>query len=142
MTFVPLPLARELLTDDPFWRYTSACLAGEGIAHLRVWATSNGHLAILSETGVGATITNSANEIWAAVGAAYGADGLIVLEHWPAGDGIDTEEHLDQMMMADDGRPSWRRIWPTPATNPHHGELEAWMRTYGHDLLAASGRGR
>ncbi len=35
-----LPPLGELVTDDPFWRYPSAALPGEGVAHLRVWLTT------------------------------------------------------------------------------------------------------
>lgn len=138
---VPLPAPRGLVTNDPFWRYPSQAGAGEGIAHLRVWRTGHGHLAIVSEVGLGASITNSAEHIYAALAATYGARGLIVLEHWPADQDLADEEHLDQVQIADDGTPYWRRIWPTPPTNPHHRSLDSWMWLYGHDLLNTSSTG-
>ncbi|MGW0633776.1 hypothetical protein [Streptomyces sp. NPDC002758] len=129
----------NLITDDPAWNYRSGCAAGGGMAHLRVWADSTspvrGHLAIVTETGLGATITNSAGEIWAELAQRYPGP-LVVIEHWVDEVGEDGDR-LDQVAIA--GRqPTWRRVWPTPATNPHHAALEEWMEACGHKLLAAA----
>jgi hypothetical protein len=35
-----LPPLGALVADDPFWRYPTAGLAREGVAHLRVWLTA------------------------------------------------------------------------------------------------------
>ena len=70
-----LPPLGELVADDPFWRYPSAAMAGEGVAHLRVWLTTGpepGHLAVVTETGLTASVTESAGHIWAALAAGTG----------------------------------------------------------------------
>jgi hypothetical protein len=62
-----LPPLGELIADEPFWRYPSATTAEEGVAHLRVWLTTGaepGHLAVVTETGLGASVTESAGHIW------------------------------------------------------------------------------
>jgi hypothetical protein len=52
-------------------------------------------LCIVSETGLGASITNSIEDIWAALAADYGRGGTVALEHWPASSsGGDLDEHL------------------------------------------------
>jgi hypothetical protein len=140
--FLPLPVPGSLICDEPFWRYPSGCIAGEGVAHLRVWGVADGmpgwaggvRLVLLSETGLGASITNSIEEIHAVLTAQYGRR-LVLLEHWPAEAGTDTGEHLDQVIVVD-GAPHWRRIWPTPPTNPRHPEFTAWMDAHGHRALA------
>lgn len=57
----PVPDAKEaLLCDERAWPYRSACAAGGGIVHLRVWkAGDGGHVAIATETGLGTSTTNS-----------------------------------------------------------------------------------
>jgi hypothetical protein len=85
-------------------------------------------LAIVSQTDLGASITNAAEDIHAALSGEFGAE-LVVLEHCPAGSGAPAEEHLDQVAL--DGQvPRWRRIWPTP-----HDTYESWMREHGDFLL-------
>ena len=91
--FLPLPPISDaqtaLVRDDPAWPYRSACAAGGGIAHLRVWqAGDDGYVAIVTETGLGASTTNSAAEIWAELTIRFPGR-LVLLEHWPAGDGDD-----------------------------------------------------
>ncbi len=147
VVFPDLPIPGELVADHQQWRYPSQCIAGYGIARLRVWdsqqamtsATIPQWLAIVTETGQGASITNSAESIQQELTTLYGV-GVILLEHWPA-DQDGTEEHLDQVAVAGpwDSWPQpvrWRRVWPTPPSNPDHHGLQAWMDVYGHDLLA------
>ncbi|MEU5193580.1 hypothetical protein AB0G86_05880 [Streptomyces scabiei] len=138
--FLPLPpvpdASAALVRDDPAWSFRSACAAGGGIAHLRVWKTEDeGHVAIVTETGLGASTTNSAGEIWMELVACYPGP-LVLFEHWPAGDCGD-HDRLDQVAM-EGRRPIWRRIWPTAPANPDHDVCTAWMQAYGHDLLAVS----
>jgi hypothetical protein len=128
-----LPLLAEMVADDPWWRYPSRCAAGDGIAHLRVWQLEgrDGHLAVVTETGLGASITNSAAEICAELARIYPGP-LTVIEHWPAGEAYPVDdEHLD-LVCVHDGSPQWQRIWPTPPANPDHDALTAWMRACGH----------
>jgi hypothetical protein len=84
-SFPSLPPIGELELDDPFWRYPSGAGAGEGVARLRVWAASGGtgHLAVVTELGLGASITNSIEDIWDDLRARWHGD-LTLLEHYPA----------------------------------------------------------
>jgi hypothetical protein len=70
-----LPPLGALVADDPSWRYPAGGLAREGVAHLRVWLTAGpepGHLAVVTETGLAASVTESAGHIWAALARRYG----------------------------------------------------------------------
>ncbi|MBV9208846.1 MAG: hypothetical protein JO037_26335, partial [Actinobacteria bacterium] len=61
-----LPPLGELVADDPFWKYPAGGVIREGVAHLRVWATVGPeprHLAIVTETGLAACVTESAAHI-------------------------------------------------------------------------------
>jgi hypothetical protein len=62
-----LPPLGELISDVPFWRYRIGT-AGEGVAHLRVWLTAAaepGRLAVVTESGTEAPVTESTGHIWA-----------------------------------------------------------------------------
>ena len=81
-----LPLVGELIADDPCWRYRFGAMAGEGVAHLRVWRTAGaepGHVAVATETGSAASVTESAGPIWAELARRYGPS-LVLLEHYLA----------------------------------------------------------
>jgi hypothetical protein len=57
-----LPPLGELVADEPSWRYPSATTAGEGAVHLHAWLTTvaePGHLAVVTETGSGASVTSA-----------------------------------------------------------------------------------
>jgi len=57
-----LPPMGELIADEPFWQYRTGT-AGEGVTHLRVRLTAGpepGHLAVVTETGAVAEVTESA----------------------------------------------------------------------------------
>ena len=138
--FPPLPSwsGSWWVEDIPDWRYRSSCAAGFGTAHLRAFGDLGTDLVIVSERGIGASVTNSAEHIWAALADAFGngnGDVPVVLEHWPPGEGVTEVEHLDQLLVID-GTPRWRRIWPVPDTNPNHAENAAWMQAIGHALIA------
>lgn len=60
----------------------------------------------------------------------------MLLEHYPAVEYADREEHLDLVRIGADGQPHWTRVWPTPVDNPRHAELEAWKAAYGHQILS------
>ncbi|MBF6333587.1 hypothetical protein [Nocardia transvalensis] len=144
-TFPPLPSRNEnwWIEDIPNWRYPSACAAGFGIAHLRAFGDVGADLVIVSERGIGASVTNSAEYIWAAVAEDFGdrnGDVPVLLEHWPAGAGATEEEHLDQVVVVD-GVPRWRPIWPVPETNPNHGDNAAWMQAVGRGAIAGLASG-
>lgn len=137
--FLPLPyvLAPHILVaDEPSWAYPSSCAGGGGLALLRVWRTAdNGHLAIVTESGVGVTITNSAEEITAKLSGRFTGP-LVVLEHWRAGDGAD-HERLDQVFAPAGHSPRWRPVWPIPPTNPNHQAHRDWMHAFGAAMLTA-----
>ena len=132
-----LPPLGELVVDDPFWRYPAG-LAGEGVAHLRVWLTAGpepGYLAVVTETGGAASVTESAGRIWAVLARRLGPS-FVLLEHHPApevGEGVET---LDLVRVGTDSSPHWTRAWPTPEENPRHAGLELWMAAYGHQIVS------
>ena len=106
-----LPPLDELIADDPFWRHPTGTPAREGIAHLRVWTTVTtppGHLAVVTETGLAASVTTAAGSIWAELARRYGPS-LVLLEHDLApevGEGMET---LDLVRIGTDGSPHWSR---------------------------------
>jgi hypothetical protein len=133
-----LPPLGELIADNPFWRYPTAAMAGEGVARLRVWTTATtppGRLAVVTETGLSGTVSESAGQIWAELVGSYGSS-LVFLEHSPAPETGEGEETLDLVRVGVDGSPRWTRIWPTPEDNPRHAGLELWMATYGHQIVS------
>ncbi|WP_217231393.1 hypothetical protein [Streptomyces anulatus] len=140
--FPPLPSIpnpHQLVTYDPAWVYTSACAGGGGMALLRVWRTADGgRLAIVTENGIAVSITNAAEEISAALTARCTGP-LVVLEHYPAGDGA-PHDRLDQVLAVPGSTPRWRPVWPTSSANPDYATNRAWMDTYGTTLLAAPTR--
>ena len=115
-----LPPLGELVADEPSWRYPSAATAEAGAAHLRVWLTTGpepGHLAVVTETGPGTSVTRSAGRIRAALARRYGPS-VVLLEHYLApefGEGMGT---LDLVRVGANGSPHWSRVWPTPRTIP------------------------
>jgi hypothetical protein len=133
-----LPPLGELIADEPFWQYPASLTAGTGVAHLRVWLTRHpepGHLAVVTETGSAAQVTQSAGQIRAQLGRRYGPS-LVLLEHClvpEAGEGTET---LDLVRTGADGSPHWLRIWPSPQDNPRHAGLEEWMAAYGQQIVS------
>jgi hypothetical protein len=132
-----LPPLGALVADEPFWRYPAAGVAREGIAHLRIWLTATtppGHLAVVTETGLAASVTESAGHIRAALARRYGSS-LVLLEHYLAPELSEDMETLDLVRIGTDGSPHWSRVWPTPQDNPRHAGLELWMAAYGHQII-------
>lgn len=140
-----LPPLGVLIADDPWWRYPSPfCAAGDGIAHLRVWDTpAGGHVAVVTEAGLGASVTNSAEGIIGALQARYGHP-LTLLEHWPDGETITWPvgaptvlgEHIDQVHTGL-FRPRWRRVWPVHPDNPDYDALAAWFGEHGRRVAGS-----
>jgi len=132
-----LPPLGELIADDPFWRYPTG-LAREGVAHLRVWRTATvpaGYLAVVTETGGAASVTESAGRIWAVLAGRFGPS-LVLLEHTPAPEFGEGPETLDLVRIGPDGSPHWSRVWPTQEDNPRHAGLEFWMAAHGHQIVS------
>jgi len=137
-----LPPLGELIVDDLFWRYPAGA-AREGVAHLRVWLTAGpepGYLAVVTETGRAASVTESAGRIWAVLAGRFGPSLVLLEHHLPpeAGEGAET---LDLVRIGADGSPHWSRVWPTPEENPRHAELELWMAAYGHHIVSRPASG-
>lgn len=138
----PLPRIGDpcaaLLLEAPAWRYRSGCAAGYGVAVLRLYGAGEATLAVVTETGTGASITNSAEEIWqdlTVLLAELGRDprGLVVVEHWPADQSApDHIEHADQM-TAGPGGARWRHLGPHARPGS---EEAAWWRQTGRALIA------
>jgi hypothetical protein len=128
-----LPPLGKLVADERFWRYPAGTAGREGVAHLRVWTTTTdpaGHLAVVTDTGRGAAVTESAGQIRAGLARRYGPS-LVLLEHDLAPENEEGAETLDLVRIGADGSPHWSRVWPTPQDNPRHGGLELWMASYG-----------
>jgi hypothetical protein len=133
-----LPPLGELIADDPFWRHPAGGPAWEGVAHLRVWTTPTdppGHLAVVTETGSAASVTEFAGHISADLARAYGRP-LVLLEHYPAPEAGEGVETLDLVRIGADGSPHWLRVWPTPQENPRHAGLELWMAIHGYRIVS------
>ena len=131
-----LPPLGELIADEPFWRYPIGT-AGEGVAHLRVWLTAGpepGHLAVVTETGTAARVTESAGNILSALADRYGPS-VVLLEHHLAPELSEGIETLDLVRVGADGSPHWLRVWPSPEENPRHAGLELWMAVHGHQIV-------
>jgi hypothetical protein len=133
-----LPPLGELVADEPFWRYPAGGPGREGVAHLRVWLTAGsepGHLAVVTETGLAASATDSAGHIRAELARRYGPS-LVLLEHNPAPEWAEGMETLDLVRAGADGSPRWSRVWPAAEENTRHAGLELWMTAYGHQIVS------
>jgi hypothetical protein len=133
-----LPPIGDLIADEPFWRYRLGATAAQGVAHLRVWLTAGsepGHLAVVSETGSAASVTESASHIWAALARRYGP-AVVLLAHHPAPEAGEGAETLDLVRIGADGSAHWLRVWPTAEDNPRHAGLELWMAGHGYQIIS------
>src|SRR5262249_18365199 len=113
-------------------------MAGVGVAHLRVWLTAGavpGYLAVVTETGSAAAVTECAGDIRAVLASRYGPC-VVLLEHYPApgtGEGAQT---LNLVRIGAGGSARWLRVWPTSEESPRHGALEHWMAVHGHQIVS------
>jgi len=133
-----LPPLGALIADEAFWRYPIGTTDREGVAHLRVWLTAGrepGHLAVVTETGSAAAVTESAPHIWAALARSYGPF-VVLLEHHRAPETEEGAETLDLVRVGADGSLHWLRVWPTPEENPRHAGLELWMAVHGYQIIS------
>src|SRR5947209_8400372 len=106
-----LPPLGELVADELFWRYPAGGLAREGAARLRVWVTARreaGYLAVVTETGTAASVTESAGRIRSLLARRYGPS-VVLLEHYPAPESGEGAETLDLVRVGADGSPHWTR---------------------------------
>jgi len=135
-----LPPLGELIVGEPFWRYPIGPDDREGVAHLRVWLTAGrepGHLAVVTQPGSAASVTESAGQIWAGLARRYGPS-LVLLEHYPAPETGEGAETLDLVRIGADGSPHWLGVWPTAEDSPRHAGLELWMAVHGHRIVDKS----
>jgi hypothetical protein len=133
-----LPQLAELVADEPFWRYPAAGLDREDVAHLRVWLAIGpepGYLAVVTETGPAASVTESAGHIRAELACRYGP-AVVLLEHHLAPELAEGSETLDLVRFGVDGSPHWSRVWPTPEEHPRHAGLDAWMAAQGYQIVS------
>jgi hypothetical protein len=133
-----LPPLGELAADEPSWRYPAGAPGREGIAHLRAWTTATvppGYLAVVTETGPAAQVTESAGHIRAVLARRYGSS-LVLLEHHLAPEDEDGADTLDLVRVGADGSPHWLRVWPTREENPRHAGLERWMAVHGYQIVS------
>jgi hypothetical protein len=129
-----LPQLGDLVADEPFWRYPAAGPDREEVAQLRVWLATGpepGHLAVVTETGPAACVTESAGHIRAELARRYGP-AVVLLEHHLAPGLTEGAQTLDLVRFGADGSLHWSRIWPTPQGHPHHADLELWMAAHGY----------
>ena len=132
-----LPPIGELIADEPFWRYPLGTIGREGVAHLRVWRTTGGepgHLAVVTETGSAAEVTESAGHIRAVLARRFGSS-LVLLEHYLAPEDEEGAETLDLVRVGEGGSPHWLRVWSTPRENLRQAGLDV---RHPADLLAAA----
>jgi hypothetical protein len=94
-----------------------------------------GHLAVVTETGAAAGVTESAGYIWAELARRYGPS-LVLLEHHLPPEAAEGVETLDLVRIGADGSPHWLRIWPSSEDNPRHARLELWMAVHGHQIVS------
>ena len=99
---------------------------------------SPGYLAVVTETGGAASVTEAAGQIRAELAGRYGPS-LVLLEHNPAPEFGEGAETLDLVRMGADGSAHWTRVWPTPDDNPRHASLELWMGIHGHRIVSRPG---
>jgi hypothetical protein len=133
-----LPPIGNLIADEPFWRYPQGATARQGGANLRVWLTAGpepSHLAVVTQTGSAASVTESAPHVWAALARRYGSS-VVLLEHHPAPETEEGAETLDLVRSGADGSLHWLRVWPTPEDNPRHAGLELWMAVHGYQIVS------
>lgn len=101
-----------------------AGLARDGLP-ARAWLSAGsvpGCLAVVTETGRAASITESAGRIWAVLAGPFGPF-LVLLEHYPAPETGEGMEILNLVRVGTDGTPHWTRVRPAPQDNPRHAGL-------------------
>jgi hypothetical protein len=103
-----------------------------------VWLTADpepAHLAVATETGLAASVTESAGHIRAGLACRYGP-AVVLLEHHLAPGLAEGEQTLDLVRFGADGSPHWTCVWPTPAGHPRHAGLERWMAAHGYQIVS------
>ena len=86
-----------------------------------MWLTAGrepGHLAVVTQTGSAASVTESAGQIWAELARRYGPS-LVLLEHHLTPEAGRGRGDLNLVRIGADGSPHWLAVWPTqPGRRP------------------------
>jgi hypothetical protein len=128
-----LPYLDEMTHHDPRWVYRDAD-GVEGQAVLRVWRACEGYFAVVTETGIGRSVTTAAQAIRAQLVARWG-EPLTLAEHWPAAQSPETGEHVDLVLPPGyPGGQGWAPLWPIGKTAPHAEVFSAWWLAYGAEI--------
>lgn len=129
--FPDLPEPGALVADFPCRHYPAWPGSAGGWAYFRVWQTTAGHLAIVTDLGAGVSVTNAAEYIHRELAADYPGE-LVLIEHYPPSAG---REHAtwDQVTVTG-SRPEWRPLWPVPEANPDYEHLRQWVASHGEVL--------
>lgn len=137
-----LPTPLEVVFQNPIV-YPVPPRRDLGLALATLWDARDAggepcYLATVSNFGDGLTVTNGAGHLLMRLRAQFSDRPLTVMEYWPAGEGIDPAENLDEVVPGPEVM--WRRIWPTSTAHPAHQLLNAWIEGPGAPVLAAARR--
>jgi hypothetical protein len=128
-----LPHLDEMVRFEPQWVYRDGD-GVEGQAILRVWRARPGYFAVVTETGIGRSVTNAVRAIWDALIGEYG-EPFGLAEHWPYAQAPETGEHVDLVLPpAGPGCQGWTPLWPIARRAPHAEVNSAWWAAYGDQI--------
>jgi hypothetical protein len=128
-----LPHLDELVRFDPLWEVRDSDGA-HGFFLLRVWRAGPGHFAVVTEKGIGRSVTNAAQAIRAVLEAEYG-EPLTLAEHWPVAQSPEMGEHVDLVLPPGfPGGQGWSPLHPVGPRHPHAEILAAWWLAYGAEI--------
>lgn len=130
---LPAPGARvaEFPTLFPRRHYPAWPGSPGGWAHVRVWETPAGHLAVVTGLGEGVSVADAGEFIHRELAAGYPGE-LVLIEHCPPSPGRDY--HTWDQVTVTGGTVHWRAVWPVPDTNPDYDHLRKWVTAYGDTL--------
>lgn len=98
-----------LIHDEPQWPMPSPLTREPSLRRLRVWEVNATLVAVITERGIGTSVTNAAREAYTAVHLRF--PGARVFEHYPADVGVSDVEHFDEISFTPEGRMEWKP-WP------------------------------
>jgi hypothetical protein len=111
--------------EMPAWPYPSP--APGGTALLRVWATRDGYLAVVTHAS-GIAPSQAPRQVHAALRSLFPEGDLAVIEHDPAPAADAPAGHWNQLAVDPGGTAYWRRAWPVPPSSPGYSARAAWAR--------------
>jgi hypothetical protein len=131
-----LPALGPLVHRDPLWEVADRDGA-RGVYLLRVWKAGPGHFAVVTELGMGRSVTNAAQAIRSLLVGRFG-EPLGLAEHWPASQSPEAGEHVDLVLPPGwQGRRGWAALWPLGRKAPHYEVCEAWWAVYGAEITGS-----